>query len=316
MSAPVLHDLHPPVADLRREVLRGLGDRPKWLTPKLFYDAHGSQLFDAITALPEYYPTRTEIGILRDCRAELAGLLGPGCVLIEPGGGNGIKARLLLDTLGARAYVPIDIARDHLFAAAEGLAVDYPDLVVHAVCADFSRPMTLPPLPETGRRVAFFPGSSIGNFEPAAAVELLERLAAMVGPGGALLIGADLVKDEARLTAAYDDVQGVTAAFNRNVLARLNRELGADFDPDGFAHRARYDRAAQRVEMHLVSRRAQRVAINGTEIAFAADESIHTESAYKYTPEGFRELAEAAGFRPWREWLDPEGLFAVFLFTC
>ncbi len=316
MSTPVLHDLHPPVADLRAEVLAGLGSDPKRLTPKLFYDARGSHLFDAITALPEYYPTRTEVGILRACRSELAELLGPAAVLVEPGGGNGLKARLLLDVLDALAYVPIDIARQHLFNAAAGLAADYPAIEVHAVCADFSRPLELPALPEGGRRVAFFPGSSIGNFEPAAAVELLARLAELVGPGGALLIGADLVKEAVRLEAAYDDVQGVTAAFNLNVLARLNRELDADFDLARFSHHARYDHAAQRVEMHLVSRVAQRVALHGRAIHFDAGESIHTESAYKYTPEGFHDLAARAGFRPWREWLDPEGLFAVFLFTC
>ena len=315
MSSPVLHDLHPPVADLRAEVLAGLGSDPKWLTPMLFYDARGSHLFDAITALPEYYPTRTEIGILRACRDELAALLGPGAVLVEPGGGNGLKARLLLDVIDALAYVPIDIARQHLFDAASGLADDYPGLEVHAVCADFSRPLELPELPG-GRRVAFFPGSSIGNFEPEAAVGLLARLAGLVGPGGALLIGADLVKDAARLEAAYDDVQGVTAAFNLNILARLNRELDADFDLARFAHRARYDHDAQRVEMHLVSQVAQRVSLDDREIVFDAGESIHTESAYKYTPDGFRELAAAAGFRPWREWLDPQGLFAVFLFSC
>ncbi len=316
MSSPVLHDLHPPVADLRREVLTGLEANPKWLTPMLFYDARGSHLFDAITALPEYYPTRTEIGILRDCRDELTELLGPGAVLVEPGGGNGIKARLLLDVLDAMAYVPIDIARQHLFNAAAGLAADYPEIEVHAVCADFSRPLQLPDLPRGGRRVAFFPGSSIGNFEPAAAVELLSRLAGLVGPGGALLVGADLVKDSVRLEAAYDDVQGVTAAFNLNVLARLNRELDTDFDLARFAHHARYDREAQRVEMHLVSQVAQRVSLDDREIVFDAGESIHTESAYKYTPAGFRELATKAGFEPWREWLDPEELFAVFLFSC
>ncbi len=316
MSAPVLHDLHPPAADLRAEVLDGLASAPKRLTPKLFYDARGSHLFDAITALPEYYPTRTEIGILRGCRGELAELLGPRAVLLEPGGGNGLKARLLLDVLDTLAYVPIDIARQHLFNAATDLAADYPAIEVHAVCADFSRPLQLPELPAGGRRVAFFPGSSIGNFEPHAAIELLARLAALVGPGGALLIGADLVKEPARLEAAYDDAQGVTAAFNLNLLARLNRELHADFDLARFSHRAHYDRDAQRVEMHLVSEVAQRVTLDSRTIAFEAGESIHTENAYKYTPEGFGELATAAGFRAWREWRDPDGLFAVFLFSC
>lgn len=312
----VLHDLHPPAADLRREVLAGLTATPKWLPPKLFYDATGSHLFDAITALPEYYPTRTEIGILRACREELAELLGGGAVLVEPGGGNGLKARLLLDVIDALAYVPIDIAREHLFGAATELAEDYPELAVHAVCADFSRPLQLPALPEGGRRVAFFPGSSIGNFEPQAAVTLLARLADLVGPGGALLIGADLVKDAARLESAYDDVQGVTAAFNLNLLVRLNRELDAGFDLDRFDHRAHYDDAAQRVEMHLVSRVAQTVAVADRTVAFAAGESIHTENAYKYTRDGFRALAARAGFAPWREWTDPQGLFAVFLFSC
>jgi dimethylhistidine N-methyltransferase len=316
MGEPVLHDLHPPVADLRREVLAGLGAQPKRLTPKLFYDTHGSRLFDAITALPEYYPTRTEIGILRGCRDELAALLGPDAVLIEPGGGNGIKARLLLDAIDALAYIPIDIARQHLFDAAEGLATDYPELEIHAVCADFSRPLALPELPQGGRRVAFFPGSSIGNFDPPAATALLERLADLAGRGGALLIGADLLKDEARLTAAYDDVQGVTAAFNLNILARINRELDGDFDLDAFDHSARFNRDAGRVEMHLVSRDGQTITVGDESFAFTAGESIHTENAYKYTRESFVALAAAAGFRPWREWTDADGLFAVFLFSC
>lgn len=316
MSTPVLHDLHPPADDLRREVLAGLESDPKWLTPKLFYDAAGSHLFDAITALPEYYPTRTEIDILRACRDELAVLLGPRVVLLEPGGGNGLKARLLLDVLDVATYVPIDIARRHLFAAAGALAKDYPEVAVHAVCADFTRPLALPTLPQGGRRVAFFPGSSIGNFDPPNARALLGRFAALAGPGGALLIGADLVKDAARLEAAYDDAQGVTAAFNLNVLARLNREHDADFDLDRFSHRAHYNRDARRVEMHLVSRVAQRVSVEGRRIVFDPGETIHTENAYKYDVAGFRALAEAAGFRPWREWLDPEGLFAVFLFSC
>jgi len=316
VSRAALHDLHPPVEDLRREVLASLAAEPKKLAPKLFYDVQGSHLFDAITALPEYYPTRTEIGILRGCRDELAELLGPDTVLIEPGGGNGIKARLLLDKIDARAYVPIDIARQHLFTAAEALAGDYPDVAVHAVCADFSRPLQLPELPEGGRRVAFFPGSSIGNFDASAAIALLERLAGLVGPGGVLLIGADLVKDEARLTAAYDDVQGITAEFNRNVLTRLNRELDADFVLECFTHEARYNSDLDRVEMHLVSQIGQQVMVGGESFDFSAGESIHTENAYKYTPDGFRELAAAAGFDPWHEWSDPEGLFTVFLFTC
>jgi len=316
VNGAIRHDLHPPAADLRREVLAGLSGQQKQLSPKFFYDAHGSALFDAITALPEYYPTRTEIAILRGCRAELAQLLGPGTVVIEPGGGNGAKARLLLDSLAPRAYAPIDIARNPLFEAADGLAADYPAIDVHAICADFSRSLQLPALPTGERRVAFFPGSSIGNFDREHAVALLQRLAELVGPGGALLIGVDLQKDAARLESAYDDVQGVTAAFNLNMLARLNRELGADFRLERFAHRAHYDEEAGRIEMHLVSRAAQQARIDDKTFAFAEGETIHTENSYKYTPEGFAALAAAAGFRPLREWHDPDDLFAVFLFEC
>jgi dimethylhistidine N-methyltransferase len=311
-----MHDLHPPVADLRREVLDGLTSRPKRLAPKLFYDARGSALFNAITALPEYYVTRTEIAILERCRRELAATLGPGCVLIEPGGCNSLKVRLLLDVLAPAAYVPIDIAKDHLWDAALQLADDYPELAVHAVCADYSRPLAVPELPHGLRRVAFFPGSSIGNFDPSAAIAMLERLAALVGSGGALLIGVDLEKDEARLNAAYNDAQGVTAAFNLNLLVRLNRELDADFELDLFSHYAAYNRAAGRIEMHLVSAVRQQVMVAGQQVAFAPGERIHTENSYKYTPTRFGELAAAAGFRAWREWYDPERLFAVYLFAC
>jgi len=304
-------DDHPAVADVRAEVLEGLGRAQKTLPPKLFYDARGSQLFDAITELPEYYPTRTEIGILRESGAEMADLLGRGQVLIELGSGSSLKIQTLLAALQPRLYMPVDISREHLLASAQTLCKRFPALAVHAVCADYSAPFRLPLGPDAGPLAAFFPGSSIGNFEPEEALALLRRVAERLGPGGRLLIGVDLRKSSERLEAAYNDAQGVTAAFNLNLLHRLNRELGANFVLDDFSHRAFFNAERSRIEMHLVSRRDQEVRVAGERFRFRAGETIHTENSCKYGIEDFQALAARAGFVPERVWTDAEDLFSV-----
>jgi len=317
MSLPTLefHDLHPTPADFAAEVLAGLRRRPRFIPPKFFYDARGSQLFDQITALPEYYLTRAEVEVLAANAQEIAQRVGTGSLLVEPGGGSCAKVRILLEGLRPCAYVPMDISREHLRAAAEQVAAEFPWLEVHASCADFTRAMTLPETaPEPGGpRVAFFPGSSIGNFDPEGAVGFLAAVAELVGKGGFLLIGVDCKKDKAVLDAAYDDAAGVTAAFNLNLLVRMNRELGADFDLAAWQHRAFYDEAKGRIEMHLVSIPAQTVHVAGETFAFAAGESIHTENSYKYGIEEFQGLAARAGFRSDAVWTDARGLFAVHL---
>ena len=308
-----LHDLKPRLADVREEVHAGLAATPKRLSPKFFYDEHGSELFEAITELPEYYPTRTEIGILEDRLEEIAALLGRGALLVEYGSGSSRKIRLLLEGLEPVAYMPVDISRDHLLDAAERLAADFPGLEVHAVCADFTAPLVLPWRPPGSNVVAFFPGSSIGNFERPAAARFLAGVHATLGRGGRLLIGVDRRKDAARLEPAYDDAAGVTADFNRNVLVHLARELGGEVDPGGFDHRAFYDAEAGRIEMHLVARHAQEIRLGDACYHLAAGESIHTENSYKYAPEEFEALADGAGFDVLRHWTDAEELFSVFV---
>jgi dimethylhistidine N-methyltransferase len=301
---------------MRAEVLAGLSREQKRIAPKFFYDRRGSQLFDAITELPEYYPTRTEIGILERHGGEMAELLGRDVLLLELGSGSSLKIRTLLEALSPAVYAPIDISRDHLLASARDLADSFPGLKVCATCADYSAPFELPVEEAHLDRAAFFPGSSIGNFDPEEAVGLLMRLASLVGPGGSVLVGVDLVKDRARLEAAYNDEQGVTADFNLNLLQRINRELEGGFDLGAFDHLAFYDPARSRVEMHLVSRSQQGVPVAGRRFVFREGESIHTENSYKYTLEGFRALARRAGFRPERAWTDPDELFSVHCLRC
>ena len=301
-----------PADELRAEVLRGLRAERKTLHPKLFYDETGAALFERITTLPEYYVTRAELAILRASVGEIAALAGSRCALVEYGSGAGTKVRLLLDALDRPvAYVPIDISREQLARVAADLAADYPHVAVRPVCADYTRPLDLPPLPPDARRLAFFPGSTVGNFHPAEAAAFLRRIRRTVGAGGALVLGVDRIKDPAVLEAAYDDAAGVTAAFNLNVLHRLNRELGADFRPDRFAHRARYDRAANRIEMHLVSLERQEAHVAGERIGFARGETIWTESSYKYDAARLDELATAAGFTVTRRWTDADDRFYV-----
>ncbi|MCG6984573.1 MAG: L-histidine N(alpha)-methyltransferase [Thiocapsa sp.] len=304
-------DYRPTPADVCAEVLEGLGRPAKRLSPKLFYDQHGSRLFDAITELPEYYPTRTEIGILREYGSEMADRLGRDNVLIELGSGSSLKIQILLAALRPRTYLPVDISREHLLESAYALAERFPGLAIRAACADYSAPFRLPLEPDWTDLAAFFPGSSIGNFDPDDARLLLRRVAGLLGAGGRLLIGVDLPKDPAILNAAYDDAQGVTAAFNLNLLTRINRELDGDFDLDAFAHRAFFNAAESRVEMHLVSRVDQRVRVAGAAFDFRAGETIHTESSYKYGTEVFKRLARDAGFLSEQVWTDPEGLFSV-----
>jgi len=305
----------PVIQSLGEAVLLGLSRRPRRIPPKFFYDARGSRLFEAICELPEYYPTRTEMGILESCAGELAALIGEESTLIELGSGASRKIRLLLEALRPRHYVGVDISRQFLQESVQRLAQDYPWLQAHAECADFTAGVDVPPdIAGPGRSVVFFPGSTIGNFDPPEALALLQKLRHMVHPGGGLLIGADLKKDPEILNAAYNDRQGITAAFNLNLLERIRAELGATLDADGFAHHAFYNAAPGRIEMHLVSRRRQEIRVLGKRFVFERGESIHTENSYKYSIEQFHALARGAGFRPCRVWTDPERLFSVHYF--
>lgn len=294
------------------DVVDGLSRARKSLPCKYFYDQRGSALFDAICGLEEYYPTRTETAILRRHAAEFAELAGPRAAVVELGSGSSVKVRILLDALeNPAAYVPVDISREHLLASAARLAGDYPNLTVVPVAADYVQGFPLPPVAAPERLLAFFPGSTIGNFEPAEAAAFLGRLARRLGAGSRLLIGVDLKKHRDVLEAAYNDTRGVTAAFNLNLLARINRELDGNFDLDGFAHHAFYDETHGRIEMHLVSRRAQTVVVGGRTFYFAAGETIHTENSWKYALPEFERLARGAGWRTVRTWTDRAGLFGV-----
>ena len=285
--------------------------RPRAISPKFFYDAAGSALFDQICTLPEYYPTRTEIGILDRHAGEIAACVGEGAEIVEFGAGSVLKIRRLLDALERPArFLPIDISGEHLHAAADALRADYPTLAIEPVVADFTKPLALPKPLGGGRRFGFFPGSSIGNFTPEEAVRFL-RQAAVLLRGGGMLIGVDLVKDPQRLHAAYNDAAGVTAAFNRNLLARANRELGADFDPGAFAHYAFFNPQASRIEMHLISSRRQCVTVAGQCFDFEEGEHIHTENSYKFTVDAFRRLATLAGFKPGPVWCDEARWFSL-----
>jgi dimethylhistidine N-methyltransferase len=309
-----LRDHEPERERFLADALAGLGRPQKTLPCKYFYDERGSALFDRICELPEYYPTRTELGILRRHAAAMAAAVGPRCLLVEYGSGSSTKTRLLLERLDQpAAYVPVDISREHLLRSAAALARRHPRVRVIPVCADFTQPFELPRVPRAERRVAYFPGSTIGNFAPPDARKFLTHVADQCGPGGALLIGVDLRKARTILEPAYDDAAGVTAEFNRNLLVRINRELGADFDPAAFDHLAFWNAAEGRVEMHLVSRREQAVRLGGRRIAFAAGESVHTENSYKYDLRDFAALARSAGFEVERVWTDEALLFSVQL---
>ena len=294
------------------DVRDGLSRPQKALSPKYFYDAAGSALFEEITRLPEYYPTRTEIGILDRSGPEIAALLPTQAALVEFGSGSTVKLRRLLEHLDTlAAYVPVDVSGEFLRAQAEALSGDFPSLRVEPVVADFTRDFDLPGSLDGLPRAGFFPGSTIGNFEPAEAEDLLRRFGRILGQGAHMIVGVDLVKDPATLETAYDDDAGVTAAFNLNLLSRINRELAGRFDPAAFAHRAVFNSQASRIEMHLVAREEQAVLIGSDTFTFAAGETIHTESSYKYTAATFRALAERAGWTWLTVWTDPEALFSV-----
>ncbi|KST58899.1 dimethylhistidine N-methyltransferase [Methylobacterium sp. GXS13] len=314
---PIFSDATPVALDTPElaflaDVRDGLSKTQKALSPKYFYDSAGSDLFEAITRLPEYYPTRTEVGILDRSGPEMAALLPARAALVEFGSGSTIKLRRLLRHLDKlAAYVPVDVSGEFLRSQAEVLSGDFPHLRVEPVVADFTRDFDLPESLRDMPRAGFFPGSTIGNFEPSEAEDLLRRFGRILGEGAHMIVGVDLVKDAAILERAYDDAAGVTAAFNLNLLTRINRELAGRFDLGAFSHRAVFNPQASRIEMHLVSAGAQDVGIGSDTVAFADGETIHTESSYKYTVETFRALVERAGWTWIQVWTDPEGLFSV-----
>lgn len=312
-SAIKFYDAHPGTDDLRHEVVSGLASSPKAIPPKFFYDQRGSELFDAICELPEYYQTRTEMNILRNCVADLVDHIGPDCLLVELGSGASKKVRLLLEQLRPSSYMGVDISKEFLLSSTQALASDYPWLDVHAACVDFSHTLDIPHCETFDHKVAFFPGSSIGNFDPDDAIDLLRRIAEMMGTNGHLLIGVDLKKHISILNSAYNDAAGITAEFNLNLLTRIHDELDSDIDPDAFNHHAFYNPARGRIEMHLVSTYAQRIRIEDHLFEFDTGETIHTENSYKYTIEEFGELAAAAGFHQQQVWTDESSLFSVQL---
>jgi len=294
------------------DLLAGLSATPKRIPPKHFYDPEGSRLFERITGLPEYYPTRTERMILERRAPDIARLLPVGAALVEFGSGSSEKLRLLRDVLPTlSAYVPVDISAEFLAQEAASVRRDISGIAVLPVVADFTRDFELPPQVRARPRVGFFPGSTIGNFEPEDAAEFLRQAGRILGPGATMIVGVDRIKDEAVLNAAYDDAAGVTARFNLNILRRMNRELGGDFDLSAFRHRAFYNVADHRIEMHLESLKAQTVTVAGRAFSFAKGETIHTENSYKYTVDSFRALAAEAGWRPVATWTDANDYFAV-----
>jgi dimethylhistidine N-methyltransferase len=307
------HDLAPGEESFRDAVLHGLARPRKAIPCKFFYDERGSALFEQICRLPEYYPTRTEIAILEENAEEIAAHMGAYSRIIEFGSGASHKARILLQALDRpSAYVPVDISREHLLEAAAALAQDFPNVAIVAVCADYTGPFTLPVLRSpAGKRIGFFPGSTIGNFETEAAARFLTNCADILGPGGEMLIGVDLKKDPSILEAAYNDRAGVTAAFNLNLFERINRELDGDLDLDLFEHFAFYSESKGRIEIYVRSLADQFAVVAGRRYRFAAGELIHTEYSYKYSVAEFRDLAARAGFRPVDTWTDRAELFSV-----
>ncbi|MDH3585616.1 MAG: L-histidine N(alpha)-methyltransferase [Gammaproteobacteria bacterium] len=295
------------------DLIDGLKQPEKMISPKYFYDERGSQLFEEITRLPEYYPTETELGIMRDNIDEIASLVGKQASLIEFGSGSSLKTRVLLEHLDElAAYVPVDISEDHLLESARQIGEEFPDLDILPVVADFTQPFQLPsPKVMPLRNIVYFPGSTIGNFTNEAARELLQVMYQEAGAGGALLIGVDLQKDPAIIERAYNDSAGVTAEFNRNMLRHLNREFGGDFDLDAFAHSAKYNEREGRVEIRLVSEQDQEFSLSHASFSIEKDEAILTEYSHKYTLEGFAAMAETAGLRVKKVWMDTERLFSV-----
>lgn len=316
-SAATLRPSAPRQCEFRSDVLQGLRKSPKRLSCKYLYDRRGSQLFDAICELPEYYLTRTELQITRRFAREIAEQIGPNAALIEFGSGSSLKTRILLDHLEPPTiYIPVDISQDHLHQAASELDSAYPQLKVRPVCADFTQEFELPlSIPADAVRNVYFPGSTIGNFQPLPAQALLKRIGKLIGVGGGLLVGIDLQKSVSIIEAAYNDSQGITEKFSLNLLRRINRELGADFDLNEFYHRAIYDSNHGRMDIRLVSKRDQLVCIGNHGFEFAAGESIHTEYSYKHTIPGFTALAAAAGFELQRHWSDDRNYFGLLYLT-
>lgn len=318
VRAPALaerHRLDEATSAFAGDVIGDLSQFPKKLSPKYFYDAKGSELFEQITVLPEYYPTRTEISILRERGGEIASLIPQGAALVEFGAGATTKVRLLLERSRFAAYVPVDISGDFLKAQAAGLRRDFPALEVLPVAADFTAPFALPEAVADMPKVGFFPGSTLGNFEPKEARNFLRSARDILGQGAQMIIGVDLEKDERTLYDAYNDAAGVTARFNLNVLERINRELGGNFDLSAFMHRSVYNRDRHRIEMHLISRKPQSVRVLGHQFSFRPGESIHTENSYKYSIDRFTALAEASGWQVKASWTDRAGMFSVHALT-
>lgn len=309
----LLSDWEPALAQFRADVVRGLRAPAKELPCKYFYDETGSELFERITELDEYYPTRTEMHIMRRHVAEMAQRLGRHCHLIEYGSGNSAKTRLLLKQLADPVgYVPVDMSVEYLHRSARALAAEFPKIEVTPLCADFTQSVRVPaPRGKVNARVVYFPGSTMGNFTPDETVSLLQRTAALCGRGGGLLLGLDLQKDPNVIEAAYNDAQGVTAAFNLNILVRINRELHADFVVQEFSHRALYNRCERRIEMYLISRGDQRVRLGEDEFFFRAGERVRTEYSYKFDLHDFGNLARSAGFTLENVWTDERKYFAV-----
>lgn len=321
MTAPLRNDVGGTASEasgtgtFRADVIAGLGAARKSLPPKYFYDAAGSRLFDRICTLPEYYPTRTEAGILTEHAADIGRAVGRQAILVEFGAGSLVKVRTLLDALEQpAAYIPIDISEKHLIAASGELAHAYPRLKIMPVVGDFTASLTLPRV-SGGRVLGFFPGSTIGNFTPEEARRFLVEAGRTLGADARLVLGVDLKKAKERLEAAYDDAAGVTAAFNLNLLSRINRELGGGFDLSRFAHRAVFNSELGRIEMHIVSLEEQSVAVAGQMFHFACGETIHTENSYKYDLPGIRALADASGWHIEDAWTGDEALFGVFLLS-
>jgi dimethylhistidine N-methyltransferase len=293
------------------DVIENLAQHPKRLSPKYFYDAAGSELFEQITVLPEYYPTRTELGILRDRGSEIADIIPKAAALVEFGAGATTKVRLLLERCNFDAYVPVDISGDFLNAQADALRQDFPGLDVYPVAADFTAQFALPADIAGMPKVGFFPGSTLGNFEPHEAQAFLRSAREILGSRAQLIIGVDLEKNERLLYDAYNDSAGVTARFNLNVLVRINRELGGNFDLSSFMHRSIYNRDRHRIEMHLISKRSQTVRVLGRNFSFRPGESIHTESSYKYSLDRFTALACDSGWMVRESWTDNDRMFSV-----
>jgi L-histidine Nalpha-methyltransferase len=311
-SRVTLHDLAPAQESFADALVKGLSLPQKSIPARFLYDEAGSKLFDRICELPEYYPTRTELSILRRHAADIAATIGPDAALVEFGAGSSRKARMILEALQQPvAYVPIDVSRTHLLRLAEEIAADYPDLEVAAMCADYTQPFELPEFARRARRVGFFPGSTIGNLTRDEARRFLASWAPQLASDGVMIVGVDLRKASSIVVPAYDDAQGVTAAFSLNVLARANREAQADFDLQAFRHHVRYDPTSGRVAIHLCSLRDQDAHVAGHSFHFADDEKLHVEDSNKYSVEDFQALAQEAGYVSEAVWTDAERLFSV-----